>query len=71
MPESIEADLRRDGIAIWREDGWEREFYAGYHTTFHRHDYLREHWSRCGVEVVAIHEAAALPTQDIAVLRSH
>ena len=70
LPDSIEDDLLRDGIAIWREDGWEKEFYEGYHTTFHRHDYIRDHWSACGVEVIAVHEAAALPTQDIAVLRS-
>jgi len=69
MPASVEADVSRDGIAIWGGDGWEDEFYEGYHTTFHSHEYVREHWSRW-VEVVAIHEAAALPTQDIAVLRS-
>lgn len=68
VPASVEADVARDGVAIWRGDGWEDEFYEGYHTTFHSHDYVREHWSQW-VEVVAIHEAAALPTQDIAVLR--
>jgi SAM-dependent methyltransferase len=68
VPASVEADVERDGIAIWGGDGWEDEFYEGYHTTFHSHEYVREHWSRW-VEVVAIHEAAALPTQDIAVLR--
>jgi SAM-dependent methyltransferase len=69
FPGSIEADVARDGIAVWDGDGWEEEFYEGYHTTFHRHDYVREHWSRWA-DVVAIHEAAAVPTQDIAVLRS-
>ena len=69
VPDSVEAEVARDGIAIWRGDGWEEEFYEGYHTTFHAHDYVREHWGRWA-EVVAIDEAAALPTQDIAVLRS-
>lgn len=68
VPASVEADVAHDGIAVWGGDGWEDEFYDGYHTTFHSHDYVREHWSRW-VEVAAIHEAAALPTQDIAVLR--
>lgn len=68
VPASVEAGVARDGVAIWGGDGWEDEFYDGYHTTFHDHDYVREHWSRW-VEVVAIHESAALPTQDIAVLR--
>jgi SAM-dependent methyltransferase len=68
MPDSIEADLARDGIAIWRGDGWEDHFYEGYHTTFHTHDYIREHWSQW-FEVVGIHEGMAAPTQDIAVLR--
>jgi SAM-dependent methyltransferase len=68
VPASIETEVARDGVGIWRGDGWEDEFYEGYHTTFHSHDYLREHWSRW-VEVVAISEAAAVPTQDIAVLR--
>jgi SAM-dependent methyltransferase len=68
VPASVEADVASDGIGIWRGDGWEDEFYEGYHTTFHSHDYVREHWSRW-FEVVAIDEAAALPTQDIAVLR--
>lgn len=68
VPASIEADVERNGIAIWGDDGWEDEFYEGYHTTFHRHDYVREHWAQW-FEVLAIHEAAALPTQDIAVLR--
>jgi SAM-dependent methyltransferase len=68
VPASVEADVARDGVAVWRGDGWEAEFYDGYHTTFHSHDYVRERWSRW-VEVVDIHEAAALPTQDVAVLR--
>jgi len=68
VPASIEVDVKRDGIAVWRGDGWEDEFYEGYHTTFHGHDYVREHWSRW-FEVIAVHEAAALATQDIAVLR--
>jgi SAM-dependent methyltransferase len=68
LPASVEADVERDGVALWRGEGWEGEFYDGYHTTFHRHDYVREHWSQW-LEVLAIHEVAALPTQDIAVLR--
>lgn len=69
IPASVEADVAREGLGIWRGDGWEEEFYDGYHTTFHRHDYVCEHWSQW-VEVVAIHEAAAGPTQDIAILRA-
>jgi SAM-dependent methyltransferase len=68
VPGSVEADVAREGIGIWRGDGWEEEFYDEYHTTFHSHQYVREHWARW-FEVLAIHEAAALPTQDIAVLR--
>lgn len=68
VPDAIGETFERDGIAVWGGDGWEDEFYDGYHTTFHRHEYVREHWSRWG-EVIAIHEGAALPTQDIAVLR--
>lgn len=68
LPTSIEEDLHSKGIAIWTGDGWESEFYDGYHTTFHHHDYIREHWSRFA-DVVDIRQAAALPTQDIAILR--
>ncbi len=67
VPESVTQALRRDGIAIWRDDGWEEEFYDGYHTTFHQHTYVREHWSQW-FDVVSIWEQAALPTQDIVVL---
>lgn len=69
MDESVAADLDDNGVAIWGGDGWEEEFYDGYHTSFHRHDYVREHWSRW-FDVLAVHEAAALPHQDIAVMRS-
>jgi len=69
VPESVESEVAREGIGVWRDDGWEAEFYEGYHTTFHDHDYVRRHWSRWA-EVVEIHEARALPTQDIAVLRA-
>lgn len=69
VPRAVEEDVRRDGVAVWRGDGWEDEFYEGYHTTFHTHAYIREHWARW-FDVVAIDEAAALPTQDIAVLRA-
>jgi SAM-dependent methyltransferase len=69
MPASVESDLSSDGIAIWDGDGWEAVFYEGYHTTFHRHDYLEAHWARW-LELIAIHEAAAPPSQDIAVLRA-
>ena len=68
VPASVEVEMASDGISVWTGDGWEGEFYDGYHTTFHRHDYVREHWSRW-FEVVGICEAAALPAQDIAVLR--
>lgn len=68
VPRTVAETLEAAGIALWGEDGWEQEFHSGYHTTFHRHDYIRERWSRW-FDVVAIHERAALPTQDIAVLR--
>jgi SAM-dependent methyltransferase len=64
----VSEELERDGISIWRGDGWEQHFYEGYHTTFHTHDYVREHWSQW-FEVVAIREGLAAPTQDIAILR--
>lgn len=69
VPDSISETVERDGIAVWSDDGWENEFYDGYHTTFHSHQYIREHWSRWA-DVLAIYDAAALPTQDIVVLRS-
>ena len=69
VPPSVADEVARMGIGIWRGDGWDEEFYEGYHTTFHSHDYVREHWSRW-LEVLEIHEAAALPHQDIVVLRS-
>lgn len=69
LPESVAQACRRDGIAIWRDDGWDKEFYDGYHTTFHRHAYVRERWSRW-FDVVSIWEEAALPIQDILVLRA-
>ena len=47
------ADLRQqldaftsDGILHWLGDGWEQHFPAYYHTTFHSHQYVRDHWSR-------------------------
>jgi len=69
IPPSVEEDYRRDGIAFWSGDGWEGEFYDGYHTTFHTHDYVRGHWSQW-FGVVSIWERGALPTQDIVVLRA-
>jgi len=68
VPESVAEETEREGIAIWRGDGWEEEFYEGYHTTFHTHEYIRDHWGQW-FDVVAIDEAAAAPIQDIAVLR--
>jgi SAM-dependent methyltransferase len=69
FPASIGEEFERDGFAVWRGDGWEEHFYEGYHTTFHSHDYVREHWSRW-FDVVAIHEGRAAPTQDVVVLRA-
>ncbi|MBS1890748.1 MAG: methyltransferase domain-containing protein [Actinobacteria bacterium] len=68
VPDSVGEAFERDGISVWGDDGWEDEFYDGYHTTFTRHEYLREHWSNW-FDVVAIDEAGALPVQDIAILR--
>jgi len=69
VPQSVADDFHRDGVSFWRDDGWEDDFYEGYHTTFHRHDYVREHWSRW-FDVVSIWEEAAVPTQDIVVLHA-
>jgi ubiquinone/menaquinone biosynthesis C-methylase UbiE len=69
VPESIGEETEREGFAVWREDGWEDHFYDGYHTTFHTHEYVRDHWSRW-FDVVAIHEGAATPTQDIVILQA-
>lgn len=69
LPDAVEGAYERHGIGIWVGDGWENEFYDGYHTTFHQHAYVREHWGRW-FEVVEIHPAAALPIQDIVVLRA-
>jgi SAM-dependent methyltransferase len=70
------ADLRKhldeftaDGILHWLNDGWEQHFPAYYHTTFHSHQYVRDHWSRW-FEVLGIHADAALRLkQDIVILR--
>ena len=69
VPASVAADCHRDGIAIWRGDGWEATFYDDYHTTFHEHAYVREHWSQW-FDVLSIQERGALPNQDIVVLRA-
>lgn len=69
VPAAIAEAYERDGISVWGGDGWDDEFYDGYHTTFTRHEYIHRHWSRW-FDVLAIHEAAALPTQDIAILRA-
>jgi SAM-dependent methyltransferase len=68
VPASVGEEAEREGFAVWREDGWERAFYDGYHTSFHTHDYVRDHWSQW-FEILAIHEGAAMPIQDIVVMR--
>jgi SAM-dependent methyltransferase len=69
VPQAVADAVARDGIGTWTGDGWEDEHYDGYHTTFVTHDYVRERWSRA-FDVLVIDEAAALPTQDIVVLRA-
>jgi SAM-dependent methyltransferase len=69
VPAAVGEAFERDGISVWRDDGWEDEFYDGYHTTFTSHDYVREHWSNW-FDVLAIHEAGVLPVQDMAILRA-
>jgi SAM-dependent methyltransferase len=69
VPQSVADTVERDGIGIWAGDGWEDEHYDGYHTTFVTHAYVQERWSRW-FDVRVIDEAAALPTQDIVVLRA-
>jgi SAM-dependent methyltransferase len=70
------ADLRArvetftsDGILHWRGDGWEQHFPAYYHTTFHSHPYVRDHWSGW-FTVMGIHsDTPSSLSQDIVVLR--
>lgn len=69
VPRPVAKTLDRDGVAVWSDDGWEDDFYEGYHTTFHKHSYIREHWSRW-FDVILFWEAAATPTQDIVVLHA-
>jgi len=61
--------MKENGIAIWRGDGWQEEFHDGYHTTFHDPAYIHSHWSQW-FDIVGIHNAAAIPMQDIVVLRA-
>jgi hypothetical protein len=70
------ADLRRqlevfasDGILHWRGDGWEQFFPAFYHTTFHSHDYIRDHWSRWFTVVGIYADAPPQLPQDVVILR--
>jgi SAM-dependent methyltransferase len=69
LPSSVEIAMKEDGIAVWRGDGWQEEFYDDYHTTFHDHLYIRSHWSQW-FDIVDIHSAAAEPMQDIVILRA-
>lgn len=70
------ADLQRqlpafdaEGVLHWRGDGWEQHFPDYYHTTFHSHQYVRDHWSRW-FDVLDIYtDEPALMPQDIVILR--
>jgi SAM-dependent methyltransferase len=59
------------GVLHWRADGWDQHFPSYYHTTFHSHQYINDHWSRW-FEVLGIYadEPPEMP-QDIVVLRRH
>lgn len=70
------ADLQRqvatfntDGILHWLGDGWEALFPSYYHTTYHTHQYIRDHWSRW-FEVLGIYaDSPGEMPQDIVILR--
>ena len=70
------ADLKRqlpafesEGVLHWRADGWDEHFPDYYHTTFHSHRYVREHWSRW-FDVLDIYtDEPELMPQDIVILR--
>lgn len=55
------------GFAHWRGDGWDELFPDYYHTTWHTHDYIRQHWTEW-FEVVGIASGEG-PEHDIVVLR--
>jgi SAM-dependent methyltransferase len=69
VPDDVSDAYRREGIAVWTADGWEREFYAGYHTTFHQHAYIQQHWQRW-FEVISIWPELGAPTQDVVIMRA-
>jgi SAM-dependent methyltransferase len=59
-----------DGVLHWRGEGWDRHFPDYYHTTFHSHGYVRDHWSRW-FEVLGIcADTSAEMPQDVVVLRA-
>jgi SAM-dependent methyltransferase len=67
LPGAIAAALPTLGFFFWRGEGWEAEFDDGYHTAFHDHNYIHEHWGRW-FDVVEIASAAVGGLQDIVVL---
>jgi SAM-dependent methyltransferase len=69
------ADLRNraatfatDGILHWLGDGWETLFPAYYHTTFHAHQYIRDHWSRWFTVLAIDANTPDVMPQDIVIL---
>jgi SAM-dependent methyltransferase len=59
-----------DGILHWLGDGWEQhQFPAYYHTTFHSHQYVRDHWSRWFTVLGIESDTPAGLAQDIVTLR--
>ncbi len=44
--ERMATRLARRGFLHWRGDDWGAFFPDYYHTSFHRRDYIREHWAR-------------------------
>jgi len=44
--ERMATRLERRGFLHWRGDDWGAFFPDYYHTSFHRRDYIREHWAR-------------------------
>lgn len=57
-----------DGILHWVGDGWEQHFPAYYHTTFHTHQYIRDHWSRWFAVLGVDASGPARMPQDVVIL---
>jgi SAM-dependent methyltransferase len=75
--EQMAAEFARRGFLHWSGDDWGAFFPDYYHTSFHRGDYIRDHWTRWFdvVEVVEPQESEPgdqilFPGHDIVLLRA-